>query len=128
MSVTHAAHPTADIDTPNWLVAAQAAEAKKAVDLRVLSLREITSFTDYFVICTSGNPRQGQAISDEILRQLKQMGELPVSVEGFDSGEWILMDYGDFIVHIFSATARSYYDLERLWRHAASVPLPATQS
>ena len=108
-------------DTPNWLVAVHAAESKKALDMRVLSLREVTSFTDYFLICTSTNLRQGQAISDEIGRQLKAMGELPVSVEGFDSGEWILMDYGDFIVHIFSAAARSYYDLERLWRHARAV-------
>lgn len=129
MSVSQATgRQTAADDTPNWLVAAQAAESKKAADLRVLALREITSFTDYFVICTSGNPRQGHAIADEIGRQLKQMGEVPVSVEGFDSGEWILMDYGDFIVHIFSAAARSYYDLERLWRHATLVPLPATQS
>jgi len=67
--------------------------------------------------------RQGQAISDEIGRHLKQMGELPVSVEGFETGEWILMDYGDFIVHIFSPVARAYYDLERLWRHAKTVDL-----
>jgi ribosome-associated protein len=108
-------------DLPNWAAAAQAAESKKAVDLRILDLREATSFTDYFVICTATNPRQGQAISDEIHKLLKQMGELPVSVEGFDSAEWILMDYGDFLVHIFSESARSYYDLERLWRHAKVV-------
>jgi ribosome-associated protein len=95
--------------------------------MRVLSLREVTSFTDYFLICTSTNMRQGQAISDEIGRQLKGIGELPVSVEGYDSGEWILMDYGDFIVHIFSPTARSYYDLERLWRHAPSVDVEAAR-
>jgi ribosome-associated protein len=108
---------------PNWLAAAFAAESKKALDLRILSLREITSFTDYFVICSSANVRQGQAIADEIGRQLKQMGELPVSIEGYDSGEWVLMDYGDFIVHIFSSTARHYYDLERLWRHAQAIDL-----
>jgi ribosome-associated protein len=64
-------------------------------------------------------------VSDEIGKQLKDLGELPVSVEGYDASEWILMDYGDFIVHIFSATARNYYDLERLWRHAKQVD-PAT--
>ncbi len=69
------------------------------------------------------NPRQGQAICDEIGKEMKELGDLPVSVEGYDRGEWILVDYADFIVHVFSATARSYYDLERLWRHAKSVPL-----
>lgn len=106
---------------PNWFVAVQAAESKKAVDLRVLDLREITSFTDYFVICSSTNPRQGKAIADEVEKQLKAIGEVPVSVEGYESAEWILMDYGDFLVHVFSETARRYYDLERLWRHAAPI-------
>lgn len=108
-------------DLPNWAAAAKAAESKKAVDLRILDLREITSFTDYFVICTATNPRQAQAISDEVHKTLKDMGELPVSLEGFEAAEWILMDYGDFLVHIFSESARSYYDLERLWRHAKAV-------
>lgn len=104
-------------------MAARAAESKKAADLRILDVNEVTSFTDYFVICSSSNPRHGHAICDEIEKQLKQTGELPISIEGYDSAEWILMDYGDFIVHIFSETARSYYDLERLWRHARSVDL-----
>jgi len=91
----------------------------------VLDLREVTSFTDYFIICSASNPRQGHAISDEIHKQLKQTGELPVSVEGYEQADWILMDYGDFIVHVFSETARSYYDLERLWRHAKSLDLAA---
>ncbi|HSU33210.1 MAG TPA: ribosome silencing factor [Bryobacteraceae bacterium] len=112
-------------DRSNWAVAAQAAESKKALDLRILDLREVTSFTDFFVICTSSSGRQGQAIADEIGKQLKDMGEKPVSVEGYDPAEWILMDYGDFIVHVFSEAARSYYDLERLWRHAKAVDLPA---
>jgi len=110
-------------ELPSWLVAARAAESKKAKDLLVLDLREVTSFTDYFVICTSANPRQGQAIADEIGRQLKELGELPISAEGYDSAEWILLDYGDFLVHILSGEARSYYDLERLWRHAKTVNL-----
>ena len=84
----------------------------------MLDLREITSFTDFFLICSVGNPRQGQAVADEIHKQMKDLGELPVSFEGYDRAEWILMDYGDFLVHIFSESARSYYDLERLWRHA----------
>ena len=72
------------------------------------------------------NPRQAHAVSDEVTKQLKQIGELPLSVEGYDAAEWILLDYGDFIVHIFSETARAYYDLERLWRHAKSVELAAS--
>lgn len=103
------------------MAAARAAESRKATDLRVLDLREITSFTDYFVLCSVANRRQGHAVSEEVEKHLKLMGELPVSIEGYETAEWILMDYGDFIVHIFSETARAYYDLERLWRHAKLV-------
>lgn len=91
----------------------------------MLDLREITSLADYFVICSGTNARQNQTISDEIYLQLKQAGELPTSVEGYDNAEWILQDYGDFIVHVFLDRARAYYDLERLWRHAKSVEIPA---
>jgi len=70
------------------------------------------------------NPRQAHAVADEIEKQLKQIGELPNSVEGYDTAEWILIDYGDFVVHVFSEAARSYYDLERLWRHAKSIDIP----
>ena len=102
----------------SWLVAVRAAESKKASDIRVLDLREVTSFADYFVLCTGANSRQLQAISDEIVRQLKMAGETPTSLEGYQNAEWILADYGDFLVHIFSPQSRQYYDLERLWRHA----------
>lgn len=85
----------------------------------------MTSFTDFFVICSVANPRQGHAVSDEVQKQLKTMGELPISIEGYDAAEWILMDYGDFIVHIFSESARAYYDLERLWRHAKALETSA---
>ncbi len=109
---------------PNWLSAVRAAESKKATDIKVLDLREVTSFCDFFVICTGSNLRQNQAISDEILFEMKKLGELPVSIEGYDNGEWVLMDYGDYIIHIFLDHTRSYYDLERLWRHAKLVPVP----
>ena len=112
-------------DLPNWLTAADAAESKKAHDVVVLDLREVTSFTDYFVICSVANARQSHAVAEEISKRLKQMGELPISTEGYDAAEWVLLDYGDFIVHIFSETARAYYDLERLWRHAKRVRLQA---
>jgi ribosome-associated protein len=107
-----------------WLIAVRAAESKKAYDIRVLDLTGITSFTDYFVICTGGNQRQIQAISDEVNLKLKQQGQRPLSLEGYDQGEWILADYGDFLVHIFSEKARQYYDLERLWRNAKAVEIP----
>lgn len=91
----------------------------------VLDLREVTSLTEYFIICSGTNVRQNQAISDEIYQKVKQeRGELPISLEGYDSAEWVLMDYGDFIVHIFVEKTRTFYDLERLWRHAKQVDVP----
>ena len=78
------------------------------------------------MICTGANQRQIQAISDEVGVQLKhQAGELPISIEGYTQAEWILVDYGDLLIHIFSPKAREYYDLERLWRSAKTVVIPA---
>ena len=76
------------------------------------------------MICTGANTRQNQAIVDEVGHKLKARGELPNSVEGYEQGEWILSDYGDFLVHVFTAKAREYYSLERLWREAKVVPIP----
>ncbi len=109
---------------PNWLIAARAAASKKALDVKVLDLRDITSFADFFVVCSGANPRQIQAVSEEIGLQLKERGEYPLSVEGYENADWILADYGDYLIHVFSEKARAYYDLERLWRHAKSVPIP----
>jgi ribosome-associated protein len=105
------------------MLAVRAAESKKASELTVLDLTGITSFTDHFVICTGANSRQVQAISDEITFQLKERGELPLSVEGYSQAEWVLVDYGDFLVHVFSPKSREYYALERLWRNAKTVDL-----
>lgn len=91
-------------------------------------MRQITSFADYFIICTGTNSRQIQAIADEVGLRLKEVGERPVSVEGYDNAEWVLADYGDYLVHIFSEQARSYYDLERLWRDAKVIEIPADES
>lgn len=108
------------------MVAVRAAEAKKATDITVLDLTGITSFADYFVICTGANQRQIQAISDEVGLQMKrQSSELPISVEGYTQAEWILADYGDLLIHVFSPKAREYYGLERLWRSAKHVEIPA---
>jgi ribosome-associated protein len=108
---------------PNWLVAVRAAESKKASDIKVLDLREVTTFADYFVICTGTNPRQIQAIAEEVIFTLKQQGEPANSAEGLDSADWVLVDYGNLLVHVFSEKAREFYDLERLWRHAKQVDL-----
>jgi ribosome-associated protein len=106
------------------LTAVRAAESKKAIDIRVLDLRDVTSFADFFVIATGSNPKQIQAIAEEIALELEQRGEYPVSVEGFGNAEWVLADYGDYLIHVFSTKARAYYELERLWRHAKVVPIP----
>ena len=104
--------------------AIHAAGEKKAIEPVVLDLREIASFTDYFVIVSGANERQVQAISDEIYETLKKAGEPAVRVEGYKTAEWILLDYGDFVVHVFEQKARKFYDLERLWRESKRVELP----
>lgn len=91
----------------------------------MLDLREITAFADYFVVCTGANSRQIQAIADEIQSSLKRQDEHASSIEGYQNAEWVLMDYGDYLVHIFSEKARSYYDLERLWRDSKQVDFAA---
>lgn len=114
-----------EVATPSWLLAVRAAESKKASDIRVLDLTGITTFADFFVICTGSNQRQVQAISDDIGLQLKrQAGELPISVEGYNQAEWVLADYGDLLIHVFSPKSREYYGLERLWRNAKVVEIP----
>lgn len=106
-------------------LALRCAGDKKAFDIIVLDLREIASFAEFFIIASGANARQAQAISDEIEEQLKkQLKARPVRIEGYRAAEWILLDYGDFIVHIFEKNAREFYDLARLWRDAKRVELP----
>lgn len=101
------------------------ASEKKAFGLVALDLREIASFTEFFIIASGANQRQVQAICDEIQEQLKkQLDSKVVRVEGYSAAEWVLLDYGDFIVHVFEKKAREFYDLERLWRDARKVELP----
>jgi ribosome-associated protein len=97
-------------------IAVHAADDKKAHDLVALDISEIASFASYFLLCTADSSRQMQAIADEVEKRLKAIGIRPSHVEGYRNSEWILMDYLDLVVHIFSKTARAYYDLERLWR------------
>jgi len=111
-----------EVLSSTWLLAAQAADAKKAMDLKVLDLREMNSFTDHFVVASGANPRQVQAIIDEIGEQVAvQEGRKPLSIEGYTNAEWVLMDYGDVVIHVFSESARRFYDLERLWRQAVEI-------
>ena len=99
--------------------AVRAVENKKGEDLAILEMDRTTGpFTDYFIVCTGTNPRQIQAISDEVERGLRTMGTRPASIEGYKQAEWVLLDYVDFVVHIFSERARKFYDLERLWKSA----------
>lgn len=102
-------------------IASRAASDKKATDLVVLDLRNAASFTEYFLICTGASTRQVQAISNAVEESLLKSGKRPQHIEGYSSAEWILLDYGDFIVHVFSPTSRQFYDLERLWRDAPRV-------
>ena len=106
------------------ITAVRSAAEKKAIDIVVLDLREIASFTDYFVITSGTNERQVQAISDEVYETLKKAGSPAARVEGYKTAEWILLDYGDFIVHVFNEKSRKFYDLERLWRESTRVALP----
>lgn len=92
---------------------------KKAEDVAILEMEKGSgAFTDYFVVCSGTNPRQVQAISDEVEQRLEKVGLHPVHVEGYKQAEWVLLDYVDFVVHVFSQKARKYYDLERLWKAA----------
>lgn len=109
----------------NLQLAIKCASDKKADKMVALDLRLIASFTEFFVICSAANQRQVQAIADEISEQLKkQLKQSPVRIEGYTAAEWVLLDYGDFVFHIFDKDARDFYDLERLWRDAAKVDLP----
>jgi len=99
--------------------AIQACLDKKAEELSILEMEKGSgAFTDYFVLCSGSNPRQVQAIADEVELRLKQAGLRPTHVEGYNQAEWVLVDYVDFVVHVFSEKARKFYDLERLWKSA----------
>jgi len=102
-------------------IAVRAADEKKAHEILVLRLSAITEFTDYFIICTGNSTRQTQAIADAVTEELKKIKTRPLHTEGYNNAEWILIDYGAFVVHIFTEQSRSFYDLERLWRDAEKV-------
>lgn len=104
--------------------AISACQEKKAEEITILELEKGSgAFTDYFVVCSGTNPRQIQAIADEVELRLKRAGHYPAHIEGYRQAEWVLLDYVDFVVHVFSLKARKFYDLERLWKSAKRVEL-----
>ena len=110
---------------PQIAAAVAAAEDKKANDLVVLDLRKASGFTDYFVICSGQNARQVRAIADAVTDGLSSQGVDPAHVEGYERSEWVLLDYFDFIVHIFAPETRFFYGLERLWGNAERIEVAA---
>jgi len=97
------------------------ADGRKAIDVKVLELREVCDFADFFIICTGRSSRQVQAIAEGIRRLMRDQGERPIHIEGSRTGQWILLDYGDLVIHVFDPETRSYYALERLWLDAPDV-------
>jgi ribosome-associated protein len=104
--------------------AVRAASAKKAEKLMILDLRHTSAFTDVFVVCTGQNARQVKAIVDSVEEALKALGQRAVAVEGYRGSEWVLVDYFDFVVHVFTPESREFYALERLWGSAIRVEVP----
>lgn len=115
--------PTSDLKQ-QVAIAVNACEDKKADDISILQMDKANSaFTDYFVIATGTNPRQVQAIADEVELKLKEQSVYPNSVEGYRLAEWVLIDYVDFVVHVFVQERRRFYDLDRLWKSAKRLTL-----
>jgi ribosome-associated protein len=104
---------------------ARAAIDKKAENTKILDLTEISSFTDYFVIASGMSDRQVQAISDSVQNVMDEAGQELLSIEGYADGRWVLMDFGDIVVHVFLDPLREYYDLESLWSDAPTVKIPS---
>ncbi|MCX6538854.1 MAG: ribosome silencing factor [Acidobacteria bacterium] len=127
MTTTQTRRESTDHVLPDDILqAARAAYGKKATDVVALNLREVSSFTDYFLICTGQNSRQVKAIAEAIEMTLGTSGTRPAHVEGYDRSNWILLDYFDFVVHVFTADQRRFYSLERLWGSAERTTVPET--
>jgi len=117
--VTQETHDAKEMVT----AAAAAAADKKASDLIILEVYEILNITDYFLICSGKNDKQTKAIADEVRKTIRELGGKPLRAAGEDLGDWILIDYGDFVVHIFTEEKREYYQLERLWSDAPQLDI-----
>jgi ribosome-associated protein len=112
---------------PELRIAIEAAQDKKAANIILLDLSGLGAFTSYFLVCTGFSTRQVSAIADEIEQQLGRIGLKLMHREGRGDSEWVLLDYGNFLVHVFTERARLYYDLERLWRSARRLVFPDTE-
>lgn len=115
--------PSAPALPDELVAAAHAAYGKKATDVVVLNMKGIPCFTDYFLICTAQNARQMRAVADAIDTVLRERGQRAAHIEGDERSEWILLDYFDMVVHVFTAGQRQFYGLERLWGAAERVPV-----
>lgn len=107
------------------LECARAAIDKKAENVRVLDLCDVSGFTDYFVICSGTSDRQVQAIADSVENLMDAQGQGAVAIEGYSDGRWVLMDFGDVVIHVFLDALRDYYDLEGLWADVPRVKVPS---
>jgi len=114
--------PAAPVETADRVrLAVRAAHDTKAEDLRVRYVAEVAGFTDYFLLASGANERQVQAIADRIEERLREAGVRPLSIEGHAAAQWVLLDYGDWIAHVFLDERRRFYGLERLWNDAPDV-------
>lgn len=102
----------------------QAAANKKADTIKVLDIGDVSSISDYFVVCSGMSDRQVQAIADSVAIELRDQGYTPISMEGYREGRWVIVDFGDVVVHVFMDALRDYYDIESLWQNARRVPIP----
>lgn len=100
---------------------AKIADEHKAIDIVVMDLKKLTSFTDFFVVCSGASDRQVSAVADAIYNDMKEEGRAPLGEEGMRSGSWALLDYGEVVVHIFHKEVREHYQLERLWHDAVRI-------
>jgi ribosome-associated protein len=127
MSATQTKRKSSDHVLPDPVrQAARAAYGKKATEVVALNLGKVSAFTDYFLICSGQNPRQVKAIAEAIEAALSASGIKPAHVEGYDRSDWILLDYFDFVAHVFTADQRRFYSLERLWGSADRIAVPDT--
>jgi ribosome-associated protein len=113
-----------EVSLAKAFLSVQSAANKKAETIKILDLKSESSFTEYFMICSGTSDRQVQAIADSIVIDLKESGFAPISVEGYREGRWVIVDYGDVVIHVFLDALRDFYDLEQLWSHAKRVPIP----
>jgi ribosome-associated protein len=103
------------------LIAAEICDEKKAKDITVLDVREVTSISDYFVICSTSNERQARAIAEDLRLKMREMGKPELGVEGLQDGRWVLQDFADIVLHVFHESQREFYDIEGLWADAKQV-------